>query len=92
MVFDNKGRLYGTTQEGGGTSHAGIAYRLTPEKDGSWSEAVLDRFFAPIGAGNYNEGLMRGKWGYFYGMTYAGGPTCPSDFVYGCGTVFELRP
>lgn len=91
MVFDNKGRLYGTTQEGGGTSYAGIAYRLTPEKDGSWSEAVLHRFLAPVDTGDF-AGLVPGRWGYFYGMTYAGGPTCPSDFVYGCGTVFELRP
>jgi hypothetical protein len=91
MVFDNKGRLYGTTQEGGGTSYAGIAYRLTPEKDGSWSEMVLHRFLAPVGTGDH-AGLVPGRWGDFYGMTYAGGPICPSDFVYGCGTVFELRP
>jgi len=85
IVIDPKGRLYSTTQLGGG-SNAGIAFRLSPpvQKGDPWTETVLHTFKGTDDEGD-NGGLIWGKWGDLYGVTYAGG-------VYGAGTVFELQP
>ncbi len=73
MVFDSNGNLYGTTQTGGGSDHAGIAFRLKPPANtGGWTETVLHTFLAPAGAGD-TGGLAWGKWGHLYGVTEFGG-------------------
>jgi uncharacterized repeat protein (TIGR03803 family) len=91
IVIDGKGSLYSTTQLGGGTSDAGIAFKLSPpvQQGDPWTETVLHSFKAPIDSGD-NGGLIWGKWGDLYGVTYFGGTRgCQRK---GCGTVFELQP
>ena len=91
IVIDGKGSLYSTTQLGGGGSNAGIAFKLSPpvQQGDPWTETVLHSFKAPIDSGD-NGGLIWGKWGDLYGVTYLGGSKgCQRE---GCGTVFELQP
>ena len=90
MVMDSKGSLYSTTEEGGGGNGAGIAFKLSPpsQKRDAWTEIVLHSFKAPVGDGDHG-GLIWGKWGDLYGVTYFGGKGCQG---WGCGTVFELQP
>jgi len=92
IVIDGKGSLYSTTQAGGGgTGYAGIAFKLSPpvQQGDPWTETVLHSFKAPEDSGD-NGGLIWGKWGDLYGVTYFGGTRgCQRK---GCGTVFELQP
>jgi uncharacterized repeat protein (TIGR03803 family) len=50
LVLDRAGTLYGTTAFGGmsptncGASGCGTVFKLTPNKDGSWTEKVLYNF------------------------------------------------
>jgi len=44
LVFDSKGRLYGTAGGGGGSDSQGVVFRLTPEKHETWSETILHPF------------------------------------------------
>jgi uncharacterized repeat protein (TIGR03803 family) len=88
--WDAAGNLYGTDYLGGrtcnGSSGCGVAFRMTPNADGSWRYQVLHRFgaskrdgVAPLG------GLVVDRSGNAYGTTTAGGP-------HGLGSVFELSP
>src|ERR1700719_3559673 len=43
VIFDQLGRLYGTTS-GGGLYNYGTVWQLTPQTDGTWSERVLRSF------------------------------------------------
>jgi uncharacterized repeat protein (TIGR03803 family) len=92
IAIDSKGSLYSTTKYGGGNQeeYSGIAFRLSPheQKGGAWTETVLHRFKVPTEGGD-NSGLIWGKWGDLYGVTYLGGTGCQGN---GCGTVFELQP
>jgi hypothetical protein len=101
LVSDAAGNLYGTTV-GGGTGITGDAgcgqgyftvgcgavFRLSPNKDGSWTEAVLYSFCAsngcPDGAAPIG-GLIIDSKGNLYGTTLEGGST-------GNGVAFELAP
>jgi uncharacterized repeat protein (TIGR03803 family) len=88
VIFDSAGNLYGTTEQGGGTScngfaGCGTAFELTPASSG-WKETVLYRFtggndgFAPY------AGLILDAAGNLYGTTLGAGN--------GLGTAFELMP
>jgi hypothetical protein len=92
IAIDSKGSLYSTTKYGGGNQqeYSGIAFRLSPpeQKGGAWTETVLHRFKVPTEGGD-NSGLIWGRWGDLYGVTYLGGTGCQGN---GCGTVFELQP
>jgi uncharacterized repeat protein (TIGR03803 family) len=90
VVFDKKGNLYGTTQDGGysycpGT--CGVVYEIT--RDGK--EKVIYKFKgSPDGAYPLST-LIEDKAGNLYGTTLGGGQQ--SDYCgVGCGTVFELSP
>ncbi len=91
LTMDTLGRIYGTTQFGGGTSchfypnppGCGTVFRITPKGH----ETVLYRFQgAPDGADPLTSLLsLKGK--RLIGATYYGGSlVC----TIGCGTVFEL--
>jgi uncharacterized repeat protein (TIGR03803 family) len=82
LIFDGAGNLYGTTYRGG--SGYGVAYKLTPNPDGSWTESVLHTFTGGDG-GNSRAGLIFDGAGNLYGMAQTGG-------AYGQGAVFELAP
>lgn len=81
------GELFGTTQYGGGSRNAGIAFELVSRSHGAFGERILRRFdSAPRGL-YPNSGLLIGAGGALYGVTMIGGTA--SD---GAGTVFELQP
>jgi uncharacterized repeat protein (TIGR03803 family) len=93
LVFDAAGNLYGTTAEGGKMDctmyGCGVAFELTPNPDGSWSENLLHIFCSRPGCpeGMYPiAALVFDKEGNLYGTTAVG----PRDPV-GYGTVFRLK-
>jgi uncharacterized repeat protein (TIGR03803 family) len=85
VVFDAKGNLYGTSEIG---AAGGLVYELTPNSNGTWSEAVLYNFTFGFGDGEFPIGGLTfdGK-GNLYGTTNQGGVYFQST-----GTVFELLP
>jgi len=86
VVFDHEGNLYGTTSEGGTVGPYGVAFELSPNSNGTWSENVLHNFGNPgqYGVGP-NSSLVFDSSGNLYGTTPNGGQ-------YTDGTVFELSP
>lgn len=87
LVFDAKGRLYGTT-ENGGANFYGTVFQLTHSGSG-WTEKVLYSF-SNTSDGAYPSGaLVFDKAGNAFGTAVSGGSTSCSN---GCGTVFELVP
>jgi uncharacterized repeat protein (TIGR03803 family) len=79
------GALYGTT-EGGGSSGAGMVFRLTPPATGqtSWAEKVLYSFAGGSDGGTPSGEVVLDKSGALYGMTSQGGM--------GFGTIYKLTP
>jgi uncharacterized repeat protein (TIGR03803 family) len=83
LILDQVGNLYGTTYAGG-TYDAGIAFQLTPNSDGTWTENVLHSF-------QYRDGntpaasLTPDRSGNLYGTTVYGGSK-------NWGVVFKLSP
>jgi uncharacterized repeat protein (TIGR03803 family) len=85
LIFDARGDLFGTTQNGGAYGN-GVVFELIPSSDGSWTEKVLYSFTNNSGDGaNPETGVVRDNAGNLYGTTSYGGNN-PGD-----GTVFELR-
>jgi len=84
LIFDQVGNLYGTTGSGG-ASDEGTVFKLTPDSDGRWTEAVIHSFgggndgVAPAGTLTFDSA------GNLYGTTVAGGANRS-------GTVFQLTP
>lgn len=89
LIFDTKGNLYGTTLGGGG---GGVVFKLTPQRNGKWTESVLYRFCSRSncddGAGPAASVIFDGA-GNLYGTASGGGSTACNG---GCGVVFELLP
>jgi len=85
LVFDAKGNLYGTTNEGG-SSGAGTVFELSPTSSGKWREKILHNF-----TNNGTDGVGPAASvtfdmsGNLYSTTVGGGP---QEY----GTVFELTP
>jgi uncharacterized repeat protein (TIGR03803 family) len=87
LVFDAKGNLYGTTQEGGAHSE-GTVFQLTPLGDGRWTHTILYDFpDFQNGAGPVST-LAFDKAGNLYGTAAGGIETCSG----GCGVVYKLAP
>jgi uncharacterized repeat protein (TIGR03803 family) len=83
VIFDGAGNLYGTTA-GGGTSGAGVAFKLWSGSDG-WQETVLYNFDGSKKSGIYPSGpLVFDSSGDLYGTT-------PVANIYQEGTVFKLK-
>ena len=93
VISDSSGNLYGTTFGGGayagGAYGAGIAFELSPQEDGTWSETVLHNFGRGTDGSGPADRLVFDSAGNLYGTTYYGGG---SNCIGGCGTVFQLRP
>jgi uncharacterized repeat protein (TIGR03803 family) len=89
LVFDAKGNLYGTTNEGGtnGASPGdGTVFELSPGNGGVWTEKIIYNFGANTTDGiNPRSGVIFDAAGNLYGTTYSGGS-------YNYGTVYELTP
>jgi uncharacterized repeat protein (TIGR03803 family) len=84
------GDLYGTTYQGGADG-GGTVFEITA----SGELTTVYNFCAqsPCTDGSYPVGgLVQGGEGDFHGTTYAGGGSCPSQGIRGCGTIFTLTP
>ncbi len=79
LVQGSDGNFYGTTVHGG-TSNAGIVFRITP----SGALTVLHNFDSNDGSGPTAQ-LIQGADGNFYGTTYVGGAS-------GAGVIFGMTP
>lgn len=82
LIFDSAGSLYSTTS-GGGTSRAGVVFKLSPNTNGSWTEVVLHNFTGGKDGRQPWDGMIFDGAGNLYGTTREGG-------AYGYGVVFEL--
>jgi uncharacterized repeat protein (TIGR03803 family) len=80
LVTDEKGNLYGTTNEGGASSF-GTAFKFTP----AGKEISLHDFSDGDDGGRPIAGMVRDALGNLYGTTAYGG-------AFGSGTVFKLVP
>lgn len=84
LVADAAGNFYGTTSSSG-IYNSGVAFELSPNGGGGWTEKLLHNFgegqdgSAPYGA------MIFDTAGNLYGTTTGGGS-------HGGGTVFELSP
>ncbi|MBA3915083.1 MAG: hypothetical protein H0X25_14790 [Acidobacteriales bacterium] len=83
-VFDKAGNLYGTTPQGGSYG-CGIAFELSPQGNGVWSEQVLHQFACGIDGNAPDAGLMLDTNGNLFGASGSGGTD-------GYGVAFELSP
>jgi uncharacterized repeat protein (TIGR03803 family) len=100
VVFDKAGNIYGTTPGGGNQTGCsdlgcGVAYELSPDGQGNWTETILYNFCQNFDGslcldGAYPNGLTIDSSGNLYGTTFSGG----SGHVYGTGpgVAFELSP
>jgi uncharacterized repeat protein (TIGR03803 family) len=89
LVFDRKGHLFGTTQDGG-DGHSGNVFQLS-KSGGVWTARVLYAFTGESGNGDGSTplaGVVLDQQENVYGTTYFGGLQNATD---GCGTVFELQ-
>jgi uncharacterized repeat protein (TIGR03803 family) len=84
VVFDSAGNLYGTTWSGGAYNY-GVAFKLTPQTNGTWKETVLHSFGNGKDGQNPSGTLLVDSSGNVYGTTAGGGN-------YGVGIAFELSP
>ena len=93
LALDSAGNLYGTTINGGKCSSSatgcGVAFELSPQSGGSWTETVLHNFGSSSQDGQTPfGGLARDAQGNLFGTTSVGGkPGCSTTT---CGTIFEL--
>jgi hypothetical protein len=92
FVRDSTGNLYATAYNGGGESQNGNTFKLSHQKNGKWSLAVLHGFADGIPDGEYPAApLIFDKAGNLYSTTQDGGSGTNCRFL-GCGTVFEVSP
>jgi uncharacterized repeat protein (TIGR03803 family) len=87
VIFDDAGNLYGTTSAGGNTgcynTGCGVAFRLSPNSGGQWTESILHTFTGGADGGNPYAGVIFDHAGNFYGTTAYGG-------LANLGAVFKL--
>jgi uncharacterized repeat protein (TIGR03803 family) len=85
VIRDSTGNLYGTAQLCGKTE--GIAFKLSPDPDGTWTEHFMHRFQSTSSTDGADAfgGLVMDSSGSLYGTTVLGG-------TYNWGTVYKLRP
>jgi uncharacterized repeat protein (TIGR03803 family) len=89
LIFDHSGNLYGTANGQGGTSDRdyGVAFKLAPNADGTWTESILHQFTTnTVADGNFPaSNLIFDTAGNLYGTTTSGGSATD-------GVVFKLKP
>jgi len=80
LVEDSAGNLYGTALGGG----EGVIFKLSPGKNGTWTETVIHNFTGGAADGSYPApSLVIDSHGNLYGTAAYAGPN-------GGGIVFEL--
>lgn len=90
-IWDGKGNLFGTTEDGGigqpacwTSAGCGVIFEMTPNGDGTWTYHVLHRFASfPTDGQSPDGGLAMDASGNLYGVTGLGG-------VHNHGTVFKF--
>jgi hypothetical protein len=84
-VFDKAGNLYGEAAGGYscGGGYCGTVWKLTPEKNGKWTYALLHKFSPNTGV--FPEGVIVDAKGDLFGTTLSGGK-------YDFGVAFEITP
>jgi uncharacterized repeat protein (TIGR03803 family) len=91
LFLDSVGNLFGTTYDGGADGACvygcGMLFELSPNANGSWTEAVLNNFDPPLSGYNPTGGVVPGSSGRLYGTTSLGGLAGELN-----GTVFEATP
>lgn len=102
LLVTSSGALVGTTFQGGSVTISGAIYsnwgtifQLTPKGGGVWTESLLYTFTGGTDGGSPESALILGANGVLFGSTFWGGNdnACPvSDFLQGCGTVYQLAP
>jgi uncharacterized repeat protein (TIGR03803 family) len=89
VIFDAAGNLYGTTFAGGG-EESGVAFKLAPNPDGTWTESVIYSFFVYVypkvglivdAAGNLYGTAGYGE-GYYHGVVYELKPNPDGTWTY----------
>jgi uncharacterized repeat protein (TIGR03803 family) len=83
LVFDKAGNLYGIAGTPACGGACGVVFKLSPQKNGSWSYSVSHRF--DLTDGDFPNGLTMDSQGHLYGTTRGGGK-------FGYGVVFEITP
>ena len=77
VVFDLAGNLYGTTAGGGSDSTCGggcgTVFKMTPSKNGRWTESVIHSFKSGKGGNASFARVVLDKDGNLYGTTQRGG-------------------
>lgn len=102
VIQDAAGNLYGTTGLGGnlqvyncdGYEGCGVAYKLSPNSDGTWTQTTLYEFCSLSNCTDGRApggGLVQDAAGNLYGTTSWGGSS-PCYENEGCGVVFKLDP
>jgi uncharacterized repeat protein (TIGR03803 family) len=81
LTFDQAGNLYGTT-ENGGANGFGMVYKLSPDTDGDWTEALTYSFDGAHGE-SPTGAVTLDPAGNVFGLTVAGG-------LRGQGAAYEL--
>lgn len=97
VIFDTRGNLYGTTNQGGNrgaecSTGCGTVFELAPS-GGGWTENILYSFSDGTDGAYPYAGVIADDVGNLYGTTFYGGT--PSGYcgeIGGCGTIFLLRP
>jgi uncharacterized repeat protein (TIGR03803 family) len=84
LIFDNAGNLYGAAEIGGAYS-GGVAFELTPQENGTWTETILHNFGSAVDAKWPMGTLIIDASGNLYGTTLQGG-------AWGYGAVYEIMP
>jgi uncharacterized repeat protein (TIGR03803 family) len=85
LVVDSNGNLYGVTFGGPGEYAYGLVFKLTPQKNGSWSETILHAFAGGVDGAFPWGGLLLDRSGNLYG-------TLQGDVGGAAQGVFELTP
>jgi uncharacterized repeat protein (TIGR03803 family) len=91
LVFDAAGNLYGTAISGGlpevcNNVGCGTVFKLSPNKDGTWTDSTLYEFRGGTDAEQAGTGVIFDSAGNLYGSA-GGGCIVECD-----GTIFKLSP
>jgi uncharacterized repeat protein (TIGR03803 family) len=108
LTIDHAGNLYGSVSSGNPDDYdgcywhghasfpgCGAIFELSPNGNGTWTESNIYIFQGSPDASTPRSALVLDAKGNLYGTTEYGGSSsgrCSGNYLWGCGTVFELSP